>query len=92
MAPVEPPKADVPIVDFAQFLNGSAQDRKAIAAQIDDAFRKVGFVHLKNHGVPEEKVEACFDWVGFSLFFFARHRLTLFATRRASGSSTCPRR
>lgn len=54
----------MPLVDFGPFLHGSDDDKKAVAAQIDDAFRNVGFVYLANHGVPGERVDECFKWVG----------------------------
>ena len=53
----------VPVVDFSQFLHGSAADRQAAAHAIDEAFQHIGFVHLRNHGVPQERVDACFAWV-----------------------------
>ncbi|KAF1977268.1 thymine dioxygenase [Bimuria novae-zelandiae CBS 107.79] len=58
----------IPIVDFGAFLNGGKEEQERVAQQIDEAFRNVGFVYLKNHGVPKEKVEECFEW---SKKFFA---------------------
>ncbi|KAF2419758.1 Clavaminate synthase-like protein [Tothia fuscella] len=52
----------VPVVDFGQFLNGSREEKQKIASKIDVAFRKVGFVYLSNHGVPQERVDECFEW------------------------------
>ncbi|KAF2177390.1 thymine dioxygenase [Zopfia rhizophila CBS 207.26] len=54
--------APIPIVDFGKFLNGNEKEQESVAAQIDDAFQNVGFVYLKGHGVPKEKVEECFEW------------------------------
>jgi isopenicillin N synthase-like dioxygenase len=56
----------VPIVDFGKFLNGDESQKKEIASQIDSAFRNVGFVYLKNHTVPQEAVEECFQWARHS--------------------------
>jgi hypothetical protein len=53
----------VPIVDFGKFLNGTQDDKREVARQIDDAFQQMGFVYLKNHTVPKEKVAECFQWV-----------------------------
>ncbi|KAJ9647022.1 hypothetical protein H2199_002008 [Coniosporium tulheliwenetii] len=58
----------VPVVDFSRFLHGSVADKRAIAREIDEAFRNVGFVYLQNHGVPQQKVDECFEW---SQRFFA---------------------
>jgi isopenicillin N synthase-like dioxygenase len=55
--------ADIPIVDFAGFLNGDKEDQQRVAREIDNAFRSVGFVYLKNHGVKKEMVDECFQWV-----------------------------
>lgn len=58
----------IPIVDFGAFHNGETSEQEHVAQQIDEAFRNVGFVYLKNHGVPKEKVKECFEW---SRKFFA---------------------
>jgi isopenicillin N synthase-like dioxygenase len=55
--------ADIPIVDFSKAISGSREEKEQVAQQIDDAFRNVGFVYLKNHGVPKDMVAECFDWV-----------------------------
>ncbi|KAF3005067.1 hypothetical protein E8E13_009558 [Curvularia kusanoi] len=65
--------AAVPIVDFSVYTLDQTSDqtndqtndhdtRRAVAQQIDEAFRTVGFVYLKNHGVPKEQLKECFDW------------------------------
>ena len=53
----------IPIVDFGKFLSGGKEEKEDVGRQIDDAFRNVGFVYLKNHGVDKKKVESCFEWV-----------------------------
>lgn len=55
--------ANIPIVDFAKAARGTIDEKGQIAAQIDEAFRNVGFVYLENHGVPRHQVNECFDWV-----------------------------
>jgi len=55
--------AGIPVVDFAKASGGTQEEKEVIARKIDDAFRGVGFVYLKNHGVPLDQVEACFSWV-----------------------------
>lgn len=57
------PKGLIPVVDFGMFLNGTKEEREYIAKEIDDAFRNLGFVYLRNHGVMQEMVEKCFQWV-----------------------------
>ncbi|KAH7341163.1 thymine dioxygenase [Pyrenochaeta sp. MPI-SDFR-AT-0127] len=61
-------QAPIPIVDFAAFLDGGKEEKERVAREIDDAFRKVGFVYLKNHGVKKGVVDEAFEW---SKRFFA---------------------
>ncbi|OJD35885.1 flavonol synthase flavanone 3-hydroxylase [Diplodia corticola] len=62
------PDSPVPIVDFGPFYTGDEAAKKAVANQLDNALSTVGFVYLKNHGVPKERVDAAFEW---SRQFFA---------------------
>lgn len=56
--------AGVPVVDFSAYSREhSYNDKAKVAKEIDEAFRSLGFVYLKNHGVQKEKVEQCFEWV-----------------------------
>ena len=56
--------ASVPVIDFSAYTSEHSQvDKERTAKEIDDAFRSVGFVYLKNHGVPKERVDECFEWV-----------------------------
>jgi len=55
--------ADIPIVDFAKAIDGTKDEKEAVAKAIDNAFQNMGFVYLKNHSVPLELVEECFTWV-----------------------------
>lgn len=52
-----------PVVDFGAFYKGSIEDRQKVADGIDNALRRAGFVVLTNHGVPQQKVDECFQWV-----------------------------
>jgi isopenicillin N synthase-like dioxygenase len=67
----------IPVVDFGAFLNGSEEDKKLVARQLDDAFRDVGFVYLRNHGVRKEVVEECFEWVRATPRHFSPYPLTV---------------
>lgn len=59
--------AGIPVIDFAKASGGTQEEKKEIARQIDGAFHGIGFVYLKNHGVPRDQVEACFSWVRHQL-------------------------
>ncbi|KAB2575296.1 putative iron/ascorbate oxidoreductase [Lasiodiplodia theobromae] len=52
----------VPIVDFGPFYTGDGDAKRAVAKQLDNALSTVGFVYLKNHGVPQERVDEAFAW------------------------------
>ncbi len=45
---------DIPIIDFQPFINGNADEKKAVAKQIYDACHKIGFMYLKNLGVSSK--------------------------------------
>ena len=57
--------SDIPIVDFRAMsleykepLKENEQDVKIIADQVYQAFSTIGFVYLKNHGIPQEMVRS----------------------------------
>jgi len=78
----------IPLVDYGKSLHGSEAEQKEVAAQIDDAFRNVGFVYLINHGIPQERVDECFEWV-FSLWLLI-HEFTFYFTLILLLSSVIP--
>lgn len=55
--------SQIPVIDFAPFRDGSPEDAEATGKKIFEAFRDVGFVYLKNHGVPQKVVDEAFSWV-----------------------------
>jgi isopenicillin N synthase-like dioxygenase len=57
---LNPVSTQIPIIDFAPFLNGNAADKQAVASQIDRACREIGFLYLKNHGVSKSLLEQVF--------------------------------
>ena len=44
---------EIPLIDFQPFLAGSRNDRLAVAQQVRDACETIGFLYLRNHGVPD---------------------------------------
>lgn len=68
--------SSIPTVDLSKFVNGSAEDRAAFISTLGAAFEDVGFVAVKNHGIPENLIEQLYDDVKtfFSLPVDAKRR------------------
>ena len=55
-------ESSIPVVDFSQMSvekvteDDSPESIQQLADEIHRAFSTVGFVYLKNHGIPQEKV------------------------------------
>lgn len=47
----------IPTVDLSLFTQGGADQKKAFVEQLGDAFHRVGFVAVVNHGIPKSLVE-----------------------------------
>ncbi|KAJ9195186.1 hypothetical protein DTO164E3_6947 [Paecilomyces variotii] len=53
----------LPIIDFSSFQPTSTPaERLAVAKQLTDACRNVGFVYIINHQVSPERLEEAFGW------------------------------
>ena len=46
--------SSVPVIDIAPWFAGAEADRAAVAEQVDDALRRVGFFLVTGHGVPRD--------------------------------------
>lgn len=53
----------IPLIDFAAYLNGTTQDREDVAMAIDEGLSSVGFIYVSNHGIDQNRVDECFNWV-----------------------------
>ncbi|KAF9368462.1 hypothetical protein CPC16_005326, partial [Podila verticillata] len=58
----------LPLIDLANFTNGSTESRLRTAKQLVSACRTIGFVYIVNHGVPKRELERAF---AISSKFFA---------------------
>lgn len=52
---------DIPVIDFSPFLNDEPDGKQAVAQAIYRACREVGFMYLKNHGVPQAAIAQAFE-------------------------------
>ena len=53
----------IPVVDLAKFTRGSAEERKEFVYELGRAYEDVGFVAVKNHGIPDELIEELYKHV-----------------------------
>lgn len=49
----------IPVVDLAEF-SGSAQQKAGFVAALGKAYEEVGFVAVKNHGIPSRTIEGLY--------------------------------
>jgi isopenicillin N synthase-like dioxygenase len=51
-------------LDFDDFLqNHNEELKQSTARDILESFKTIGFVCLRNHGLPQERVDKMFEWV-----------------------------
>lgn len=48
----------IPVVDLSEFTQGDSQKKYHFVEQLGKAFEDVGFVSVRNHGVPQELVDS----------------------------------
>ena len=53
----------IPVVDLATFLQGDALQKAAFVQSLGTAYEEVGFVAVKNHGIPAELIANQYDYV-----------------------------
>lgn len=54
---------NIPAVDLSKFANGNEQQRQEFINELGQAWKEVGFVTVKNHGVPDEYINAFYTQV-----------------------------
>ncbi|KAJ8487237.1 hypothetical protein ONZ51_g4303 [Trametes cubensis] len=52
---------DIPIIDLQDIDNPHAEAREALGRAVKDACIHVGFLYVKNHGIPEETIERAYS-------------------------------
>lgn len=58
----------IPVVDLSKYVNGNASEKKEFVNELGNAFHKVGFVGVVNHGIPKQLVD---DFYTASKNFFS---------------------
>ncbi|MEQ9443848.1 MAG: 2-oxoglutarate and iron-dependent oxygenase domain-containing protein [Cyclobacteriaceae bacterium] len=53
----------IPSLDLHEFTQGTAAQRKQFVADLGDAFHRIGFVAIKNHGLTDELTENLYSTV-----------------------------
>ncbi|WP_143308205.1 isopenicillin N synthase family dioxygenase [Chitinophaga vietnamensis] len=66
----------IPSVDLADFTSGDAGRKAAFVQQLGKAYEEVGFVAVKNHGIPDELIADLYKYVQqfFQLPFDIKHQ------------------
>lgn len=48
---------EIPVIDIAPFLSGSAGGKETVAAHVKRACEDIGFFSIVGHGVPDAQIE-----------------------------------
>lgn len=54
---------NIPVVDLAEFLSGDEARKRKFADDLGKAYETVGFVAVKNHGVPDDLIADLYKYV-----------------------------
>ena len=69
----------IPSVDLAEFLSGDPKRKATFVKQLGNAYEDVGFVAVKNHGVPDELIGELYKQVQ-QFFSYPQHKKYLTKT------------
>jgi isopenicillin N synthase-like dioxygenase len=53
----------IPVVDLADFLSGDPERKEAFVQSLGKAYEEVGFVAVKNHGIPDQLIANQYEFV-----------------------------
>ncbi len=53
----------IPVVDLSDFLSGNPEKKSAFVQALGQAYETVGFVALKNHGIPDHLIGELYEYV-----------------------------
>ncbi len=53
----------IPVVDLEKFISGSETEKVAFVQELGEAYESVGFVAVKNHGIPDALIADLYQYV-----------------------------
>jgi isopenicillin N synthase-like dioxygenase len=67
---------NIPVVDLSEFLNSDETRRKKFVNELGKAYEEVGFVAVKNHGIPDDLIADLYNYVQkfFALSSETKHK------------------
>jgi len=60
--------SEIPSLDLAHFIKGNEFERKMFVKNLGDAFNRIGFVAIKNHGLSDQLIKDLYSTI--QKFFF----------------------
>jgi len=54
---------NIPVVDLADFLSGDESRKQKFVQELGKAYEEVGFVAVKNHGIPDDLIADLYNYV-----------------------------
>ena len=54
---------NIPVVDLSDFLSGDESRKQRFVQELGKAYEEVGFVAVKNHGIPDNLIADLYKYV-----------------------------
>src|SRR6476620_12196735 len=54
---------NIPVVDLSDFLSGDPARKQNFVKELGNAYEEVGFVAVKNHGIPDDLIADLYKYV-----------------------------
>ncbi|MEY4778319.1 MAG: hypothetical protein RIS13_1067, partial [Bacteroidota bacterium] len=54
---------NIPLIDLHHFIKGTTEEKVQFSQTLGRAFEEVGFVSVKNHGIPDELINCLYATV-----------------------------
>src|SRR4051812_48132294 len=56
-------ESTIPVLDLAHFTMGTPEQKAAFVQQLGEAYEAVGFVSVRNHGIPDDLIHDLYQYV-----------------------------